>query len=704
VDFNRNVEDREVDFKNRLIEIFGYPYADDIGPGKTYETGYDGWDRYHFTYVDPSELTGEDPGPVQEISLTVESFDVLDDGSLQETEKQVVFHVSAADGRFGCVKPETWTGERRAPGEIQLARSDLLQARARLDRALIEYDNLLTRVRDAADLLEAQHNLNAEEINILNTQLAEQQDLNYWIRNSHDQQLRNRRNARIFTLVGNALAEALPLSAGLSFDLTSTFRSLTRVAFTGIAESYLTDADSDALDELGHQQALQNKNSQTKIQLTTLRQEFGILQQVKQLEQLVREAYPLQIELYTLTESLQQIAGRYLATLARGQRLLEDRARFRRQTASEVQSRRYKDMAFRIFRNDALQKFRAQFDMAARYVYLAAKAYDFDTTFLSEDAKAGEGFLTDIVRARLIGDIQGGLPQTGMGLADPMARMSQNFGVLKGQLGFNNPQQETNRFSLRSELFRIQRGFAGNTLWRETLWRHVVANVLDVPEFERYCRAFQPHLAVEPGIVIPFETNINFGLNFFGWPLGGGDNAYDSTNFATKVRSVGVWFSNYNNLGGGMSNTPRVYLIPVGSDIQRSPSAFSGEIREFRVFDQLLPIPFPIGGGDLNDLGWIPGVDTLSDTFAALRRFPSFRAYHDSGLFNTAEVARDSRLIGRSVWNTRWLLIIPAGTLHSDREEGLNRFIDGALFGDKRDGNGVSDIKLFFETYAYPGS
>ena len=40
------------------------------------------------------------------------------------------------------------------------------------------------------------------------------------------------------------------------------------------------------------------------------------------------------------------------------------------------------------------------------------------------------------------------------GLADPLARLNQNFGVLKGQLGFNNPQTETSRFSLRSQLFR----------------------------------------------------------------------------------------------------------------------------------------------------------------------------------------------------------------------------------------------------------
>ena len=61
--------------------------------------------------------------------------------------------------------------------------------------------------------------------------------------------------------------------------------------------------------------------------------------------------------------------------IAQGARLLAERTAFRQATAENISNYRYKDMAFRIFRNDALQKYRAQFDMAARYVYLAAKAY-----------------------------------------------------------------------------------------------------------------------------------------------------------------------------------------------------------------------------------------------------------------------------------------------------------------------------------------
>ena len=50
--------DQEIDYKNRLIEIYGYPYDADIGPGGTYPTNYDGPDVYHYMYVDQTDLTG----------------------------------------------------------------------------------------------------------------------------------------------------------------------------------------------------------------------------------------------------------------------------------------------------------------------------------------------------------------------------------------------------------------------------------------------------------------------------------------------------------------------------------------------------------------------------------------------------------------------------------------------------------------------
>jgi hypothetical protein len=704
--FQTTVDDREFDFRNRLIEIFGYPYPEDIGGTGAYAAGYNGPDLYHYDYTDPNELVGKDTGPTRQFQVDFKEPSVDASGGLSTTTRTIKFEISNAG--FGLVKPQTWTQMRRAQGELQMARGDLIVTRIRYQQSLEEYDNLLAQIEDFAALLKAQYAVNAEEIAILNTAKDQQVSLNAAILGARGRQVDYASAAHITTVIANAGAEMLPVAVGLATDATSAARGAIRLAATAVSEAFNDSSQGAVMAELEQQQAKELVGLLTNIKLTSVRQEAGVKQMLAQMQQLVRNEITMRLDIYTQREMMMQASQRYLAALARGQRLLEERARFRMHTAANVQEYRYKDMAFRIFRNDALQKYRAQFDLAARYVYLAAKAYDYETNLLGGNTMAGRQFLADIVKARSLGHIENGIPMTGgydPGLADPMARMWYNFdSVLRGQLGFNNPQNETTQFSLRSQLFRVKTGSASRDLWRQTLEQHIVDNILEMPEFRRLCVPFSPALPVEPGIVIPFETNINFGLNFFGWPLGGGDGAYDSSNFATKIRSVGTWFSNYNSLGSGMSATPRVYLVPVGEDIMRSPTTQQlHETRQWRILDQRLPVPFQIGPGDIGGRDWIPIAETLTDSFAGIRRFGSFRAYHDSGSFNPAETINNSRLIGRSVWNTQWLLIIPAGTLHSDREEGLMRFIHGPLVGGQRTGEGVSDIKIFFQTYAYSG-
>ena len=82
--------------------------------------------------------------------------------------------------------------------------------------------------------------------------------------------------------------------------------------------------------------------------------------------------------------------------------------------------------------------------------------------------------------------------------------------------------------------------------------------------------------------------------------LEAGDSAYSAANYSTRIRSVGVWLDGYGELP--LSNTPRVYLIPVGADVLRAAEATNFEVRMWDVVDQVLPIPFPIGGGDLSDI------------------------------------------------------------------------------------------------------
>ena len=709
-DFQEKTTQQETDYANRLIEVFGYPYPEDLGPLGTYPSGYQGPDteNLHFNYIDYADFAGVPAPTAATIIQNLVTLNVGPDGSMTAQTNQALLSI-ATDG-LQFVKPSGWS-KRPAPGEIQRALGDLLQTRTRFFRGLQEYDNLINQIEDQANLLQVQYNVNASDIQILNQGRSTQTRLNDEIATSRTTQLVLRGAGRMAVLVADAMAEFLPTSVGFSVDATAPARGAIKLAGSAVAEVANAGADIESLSELAVQLAKEDAQAANSIQLALVNQIPGIASQIAQLQQLVRQEPLQRTELYTLREAIVQAAENYRSVLARGERLLTDRARFRAQTAAQIQQYRYKDMAFRIFRDDALQKYRAQFDLASRYVYLAARAYDFETCLLPGDARGpGQNFMTDIVRAQAIGLIQNGQPVTGSGtgdpgLADPLARMYQNWSlVLKGQLGFNNPETQTGRFSMRSELFRVQTNATttlANRVWREVLSRSIVSNILALPEFQRYCIPFSPALPAEPGIVIPFSTTITFGQNYFGWPLGGGDNAYDSSHFATKVRSVGVWFANYN--ASGMSQTPNVYLVPAGNDVFRSPGG-AGATREWKVLDQLLPIPY-VNPGALTDPNWIPINGMLGGQLADIRKFASFQAYNDGGSFNPGQTTSSSRLIGRSVWNTRWLLIIPAGTLLADRNEALQRFINGnQLPNGTRDGNGVSDIKIFFQTYSYAGN
>lgn len=696
-DMSRNVDDQERDYKNRLIEIFGYPYGDDIGPSGIYPTGYDGPDLYHYAYVDASELTGEKAPPTQTVTARFNpvpgiGFFPGDTTSGTILSRDIPYTISS---EFGLVKPQTFVQTRRAPGEIQRALADFYTERARFAQCIANYDEVLNQIQDKADEIEARDNLDAATVKIKNVRTGVVGSLSVAIAgakaakgffDSKVQVLRDTANAAVsglptVTIVGTAIGgdTMVALRAGMKLAAAAGQTGFTTAsAVTAATIATMTAAKAAA-------QAMFDS------QIEALAKDFEAQQRLRELEVLVRKEPSARLECYVQQSVVEQSSGRYLTALAQGDRLLTELVAFRARTASDVQAYRYEDMAFRVFRNDALQKYRAQFDLAARYAFLAATAYDYETNLLATSSGAGRRFLTEIVKHRSLGQVIGGVPIPGSrGLADPLARMSQNFDVLKGQLGFNNPQTETNPFSLRHELFR-QRD-TSDASWQNTLGGYRVANLWDVPEFKRFARPFAPEDAgPQPGIVIPFATNVTFGLNFFGFPLGGGDSAYDPTNFATRIRSVGVWFKNYDTTG--LSNTPRVYLVPAGADVLRSPAGNAFATREWRVADQVLPVPFQIGAADLDNPGYIPTNDNLSDSPGGIRRLSSFRAYHLGAGFDASQMSTDSRLIGRSVWNTRWLLIIPGGTLKADANEGLRLFI-----------NGVSDIQVFFRTYAYSGN
>jgi hypothetical protein len=401
---------------------------------------------------------------------------------------------------------------------------------------------------------------------------------------------------------------------------------------------------------------------------------------------LLLEEEPMRLALLQHVHRLQTLGDQLRTVQAEGFRLLDEREAFNKQLAARVQTNRYADMTARLSRNEALGQYQNALDGALRFAWLAAQAYDYETALDPGHPAAATTHLETIVRTRQLGHWVDGQPELGQGgLAEILATLQANFETLESQLGINNPQRETGKLSLRRELMRV----ASDEGWRTKLNRAYQPNLWDVPEFRRYCKYPNEGLA-QPGIVLRFSTQINRRRNIFGQELGGGDHAYSIANFATKIRSLGVWFDGYDE--AGLSATPRIFLVPIGQDVLRVSDDPNG-LRRWNVLEQRIPTPFAINEAHLQNVSFLPGQHSVDGSFTDIRRFGDLRAYPDPGVADSAHFSTDSRLVGRSIWNTQWLLIIPGETLHADPESGLEAFI-----------NSVDDIKLQFETYSHSGS
>jgi hypothetical protein len=724
-EFTDLVVETDLDYRNRLIEVFGTPYEGTIGPGKTYPAGYSGPDYYYFQYIDVNEYSSSTVPPPNSsmkayftpsvsypiwnkslskkiynlpemfkyywaTDLSLSNYDGVENGDYLELN----YPMSASDYSFHA--PSEW-GTRSSPGSIQLALIELIKAETELQLAITDYGGVVSDILTGLELLQARSDLHYQEIKLIEATKTKIRTLNDTINGLLTA-------ASVLGLIGDniedvasTIAESMPIVLGLSCDATSALRAAFELAgFMGLqAMGGIALGMENAAMFLESDKELVEFD--TELQAVKDGYHGEVKEMLKEIEGSFGSEAAIRIDIFHKQESMRQVSQEYKSVLAEGLRLLEERESFNSSVASTAQKKRYMDMALRLNITSSLSKYKNAFDTAAKFVYLAAKAYDYETNLTSNDPASARPLLTEIMRQRTLGQFENDQWIIGQGgLGEILACLKTNYDMLKGQMGFNNPQTETGRFSLRSELFRIKgsdgkTGAQNDQVWQQTLMNHQVTDLWDVPEFHKYCRAFAPRSAgAQPGIVIPFKTEVVFGKNFFGWPLAGGDHAYDPTNFATKVRSVGTWFDGYNN--GLLSETPRIYLVPTGMDVMLVPNSFLLDTREWMVVDQKIPVPLPVRSANLINPDWIPSVDTLDGFLTKIRRYSSFRAYHDSGYFDQSQMVYDSRLIGRSVWNSNWVLIIPGGTLHYDANYGLEMFVQT-----------VKDIKLFFQTYAISG-
>ena len=124
---------------------------------------------------------------------------------------------------------------------------------------------------------------------------------------------------------------------------------------------------------------------------------------IVELENKVGDEPIKRIEIFKELQALRDLSDQYRSLVDEGSRLIDERTAFNKRVAAQTQRNRYQDMTFRVSRNHALQNYRSAFDLAAKYCYLAARAYDYETNFDPDDPGSPADAYGDIVRARSLG-------------------------------------------------------------------------------------------------------------------------------------------------------------------------------------------------------------------------------------------------------------------------------------------------------------
>ena len=726
-DFNTAIVDQEGAFVGQLIDIFGTPYGGDIGVGKTYAQDYDGPDLQNWFVVDrPSDLV--DTGTAVTLSIHVPteiaSFtgkalsDLTKDGLTPE--KSVLKTITLQPNKF-LQWSSDWggssLGQRASTGRLQQALLDTYQAQLAFLECNQNIQVLYTRFKRAAnlysDLLESHREINTTRIATAATSttlVAAKLALDA-SKDAADEA------ATAVQDTAAAVADAVPDVAGLAVSVGAPAKGALKVAAAVVGKvlrlgGLLAQKSGNALE-------VANDTVITTLEAVVEKIGFSYeeKQQLYEFEQLYRDLLAAHFEAAQLATDFQRSNEALRNVLVEGQNVLSDRESFRQRAAAKITGYRTKDLTFRTFRNESLEQYRTLFDLAGRYTYLAAKSYDYETGLLG--STSGQAVIANIVASRALGDLSDNLPQATVstlgdaGLAGTLAQLNADFSVAEGRLGINNPDPYGTLFSLRSELYRIRTDdslTSDDDAWKQTLQQAIVPDLRADPDVARYSNNLKtPEGRPMPGLVISFSSTIAYGRNFFGLPLAAGDHAYSPTSYATKISSAGIVLPGYigmdpyafagpgagrpsSNDPNALSAPPYVYLIPCGSDyLLAPPLGDTNTLRSWTVHDQALPLPYNLGGSSFNSISFIDANGSLSEQPWIQRKHQAFRPVSDPAFFYSAVPAEfsNTRLVGRSVWNGQWKIVIPAITLLQDEQTGLSRFVAS-----------VQDIQLFLRTYS----
>lgn len=763
-DYTFTVEQQEWAFINQLYDVYGMPYAGDIGPGKLYPQGYDGPDFFNYMFINRPQIytrehlfgIGQAENWTREFILPVRADYFNDhlagyDGStgmarrlsdlynvtydtvppvpgftsirIGSLDHLVKYKLNLNDGPWQFATPAM--GQRAYTGSLQNSLHEILKSKEDLFLLLRSLDTgrvkFATKLRRFAEDVEASNKIIENDRGIRNSALALEKAIGAW--ELYEKITDSIKDKVVGTM--EAVIESMPKTLGLAFDGTAPARGAIKVASnvtkTSIETSTIVSASiiyaaKFAQDVAALRVAYNNEDLAFSKELRAT---------IAELESSYAELFSTLREVDLAARSLDAAYAAYQNQLASGLTVLAERDTFRKRAAAVIQGARARDVAFRAFRTESLEQYKILFDQAARYTWLAAKAYDYETGQLGN--AAGRQFLAGIVSTRALGlvgangePLFAGASTGDPGLSSHLAKLQADWNVVKGRLGINNPDTYGTVFSLRRELFQLPYKEDGSeedhTAWQDRLRASLVKDLRTDPVVAAHALpTSNPSGLAQPGFIIDFPTVIETGLNFFGNPVNAGDSHFSSASFSTKVHSVGVVFKGYlgmnpsatgatgipppptHNHPDALSATPYCYLLPAGADVMRTPPLGGAEslVREWHVHDHAMPLPFDIAGGGFGSGTMWTSNSSLSEPFFLPRRHQPFRASDNTLLFYAPFMQdyTNRRLIGRSVWNTNWKLVIPAQTLLANPQEGIERFI-----------RSVKDIKLFLKTYSHSGN
>ncbi len=692
-EFEDRVRDSDIGLNNRLIEIFGLPSVDDRKDNDLADNDGDG-----------EQLTDGLNDPDDDL------IEAGCDGQCAGSPDLVNFLVDSQALEDLGQQP------RSAVGQVQLAMFELRNAALRVQAAELSVANLEALIEDKAENVALFRVEAVQALEIRATACDDQ--VKVIDRKKELTKAREERGliGRVGGLIGAGVACYFGSSGGCEHAEGSAGSFFGQI----IGETASDHFSGSPIDE---QFSIEREELRINCWQTAQLTRISNNQQTRaleiELEDLIRRTPQAILELAVAETQTKQALAVVQKSFQEGKRLLAERDRIRRVQSDKLQDFRFRDMAFRTFRNQALEQYGAFFDLASRYVMLAAKsfAYEYNERDVVNDQ------MRALYRERLLGTESA----ADMGLQSIIARLDQK----RQESDFTSRLQKLSLFDQGGDEFSLRKNFLGlainpsqdnaqqqrekNKAFRAFLESSIVQDLREVPAFAQFA-SLDSDRDAGPALVLNFSTEVA-GRTLFGKRRGTvfGAPANFDTCSNPKLFEFAILLEGVDNPGALGVDGPLVFahFLPVGSSMLRAPLTGDCALRTVRtwaVVDQRIPgvsAAYRDSGAAVLDVFDIPRLATSEDLYL-VNRFPVTQAQ----LRQTENPVFQDELAGWSVWNTQWLLAIPGRQFAdpSDDPAVVRRKLLILIFDADQNGNprspdqnlGIDDIKLRIKAYGKP--